>query len=58
VYPAFRTFRVLQNGSKAEMKPWLAYWTVLGLLHCTEYLTDTVIFWYFVSYSELLGLIW
>lgn len=47
VYPAFRSYRALAGrGGRDALKPWLVYWSVLGLFRVGEYFADMALFWY------------
>ena len=59
-YPAFRSFITLDSGNEAEMKQWLTYWVVFGMLNITDHFAGFILrfipFYYVLKLALMVAL--
>lgn len=45
LYPAYRTYDALHSERPEELQSWAAYWSILGLFHTVEAVSDSFVWW-------------
>lgn len=59
VYPAYMTFKTIEQDDEKEHVYWLTYWVVYGLFSVAEAISDVLLFWLPYYYPLKLGfLVW
>jgi receptor expression-enhancing protein 5/6 len=59
VYPAYSSFKAIEQHNPSDSKQWLTYWTVFGFINVIEYFVDFVLYWFpFYYLFKTLFVLW
>ncbi|ORX98205.1 receptor expression enhancing protein 3 [Basidiobolus meristosporus CBS 931.73] len=59
LYPAYASFKALEERRSEELLTWLMFWIVMGVFTAVEFVADIVVFWFPFYYQlKMLFILW
>ncbi|KAK9708840.1 hypothetical protein K7432_009391 [Basidiobolus ranarum] len=57
LYPAYASYKALEERRSEELLTWLMFWIVMGIFTAVEFVADVIIFWFPFYYQLKMGFI-